>query len=400
MKRIFCLLAIIISLLLIPSQSAKAEVDIELSSFASQDINVMSKMDTIRQGSDKISLRFQKDFLLIRSDLLEMAVDFREEFIYWQEAGKTGRILEYKFKFQDLREQGASLSDRFVSAEQLFQKKIFKKKQPLVELKGEQFQRWKKKLGGRDFIEVWTSEDPSEFSEIKQAVSELAERTGVLISVGESAKWFRALIELESFPALIYRYEFKQADKATVTISSDQYHAVTKIGVRDFITPADIRQIASQRSFFEKMGIGFNKWSDEMVELRMLTPTIVIVILIFSPLWYPWLAGRLEHRKDNKRELKIEQEKELIRIYNSLQQTEKALAEIRPRKVLPKHIKKFKDFTKSEVYQKYFSPQEKKQYSKFIDRLSAKPDENQEELVRQADELLLSCDEAIKKIHK
>jgi len=136
-----------------------------------------------------------------------------------------------------------------------------------------------------------------------------------------------------------------------------------------------------------------------MVELRMLTPTIVIVILIFSPLWYPWLVARLEHRKDNKMELKVEQEKELIRIYNSLQQIERALAEVRPRKILPKHIKKFETFAKSQVYQKYFSPQEKKQYREFIDSLSTKPDDNKEELVKQADKLLLTCNEAIKKIH-
>jgi len=247
-------------------------------------------------------------------------------------------------------------------------------------------------------MEVWTSSGTPEFPEVKEAISELVERTGILVLVGGSVEWFRAMVELENFPVLMYRHEFKQADKATVTISSDQYHAVTKIEGRDLITPADIRQIASQRSLFERVGIRFNKWSDKMVELRMLTPTIVIVILIFSPLWYPRLVARLERRKDHKLDLKVEQEKEVIRIYNSLQQIEKSLAEVRPRKILPIHIKKFEKFAKSQVYQKHLSSKEKKQYREFVKNLSIKPDDNKEELIQKADELLLVCNEAIKKI--
>ena len=61
-------------------------------------------------------------------------------------------------------------------------------------------------------------------------------------------------------------------------------------------------------------------------------------------------------------------------------------------------IKKFENFAKSQVYQKHLSSKEKKQYREFVKNLSTKPDDNKEELVKKADELLAVCNEAIKKI--
>lgn len=378
-----------------------AEVDIELSTFAAQDINLLSRVDTFRRGSDKVTLRFQDNFLLIKSDRLEMAVDFLEEVIYWQEINKAGKVRKYSYKFWEVQSEKESISPRFVSAETLLEKNDFKKSRYAVEWNGEVLEKWKQKLGGENYVEAWTSEIQPEFLRIKALIYRLVNKTGVLISEGGTALWFSTLIDLDSFPVLMHRYEYKQAALAAATVSSDHYFAVTKIGSVDFVRPKDIQGIANQRSLFEKIGLKFNKLSKQLVEFRMLIPTIVIVILISAPFWYPRLSEYLIDRKEGRLGHRREKEETLIRCYNALLRIRKALSPEGLGKTDPAQIREVEKFIKTKVYKKFFSSKEKKQFTELLEGLSETPElrpnqiRKNEHLEELAQHLLEKCNEKI-----
>ncbi len=369
-----------------------ADVDVELSTFAMQDINLMSKVDTSRRGSDKVAFRFQKDLILIKSLTVNMAIDFAQKEISWEEIDKYGRPRNYSYTFRDILDRGSALSDRFIDQETFFKRKNFKKDRHKVWFQGAELGKWKQKLGRKNYTEAWTSSEFPEFREINFLLAALLQRTGVFISVGHSAEWFSALIELDSFPLLIRRFEFKQADKARASVTSDQYYAVTRIGNINFMTPEDIPLISDQRSFFEKIGISLSKFSDRIIEFRMLTPTIVLVILILSPLWYPWLSERLHSNRDHKDWQLRENQKTVIQSYNFLRKIKDA-----PDKIESVEISQFQKLIDSKVYKKYFSSRERREFKEILER---SPDDLEPSDKNFAAGLMKTCDKAIEKIDR
>jgi len=124
----------------------------------------------------------------------------------------------------------------------------------------------------------------------------------------------------------------------------------------------------------------------------MLTPTIVLVILILSPLWYPWLSERLHSNRDHKDWQLRENQKTVIQSYNFLRKIKDA-----PDKIESVEISQFQKLIDSKVYKKYFSSRERREFKEILER---SPDDLEPSDKNFAAGLMKTCDKAIEKIDR
>jgi len=299
---------------------SKAEaVEIQLMSYESTKAKGISALDNMGAVSEKkVALQFEENHILIKSDKLDMVVNFDQEIIFWRDRDKGITSQGPQYSFDYIRNRGANISEYFVAFDRFAQDKQYKKKREDIAVGPLNVTMWKKKIDGNNFIETWTLSGKSETGQIYGLVKQLVDKTGIIIAVSGTADWFRSILELEATPALIYISSRTELPYGIARIKTIKFVAIERMDNQTLLDPQSIQELINQRPFVEKILIKMKDWSETMTVVRLLIPTIIILALVASPFWYPGLMHLIVDRKADKSAKKDEYRNDIIKLYNTL----------------------------------------------------------------------------------
>jgi len=351
---------------------SKAEaVEIQLMSYESTTAKGISILENMGAFSEKkVAMKFQDNRILIKSDKLDMVVDFDQEIIFWRDRDKGITAPGPQYSFDDIRNRGANISEHFVAFDRFSQDKQYKKKREDIVVGSLIMTKWKKKIDGNNFIETWTLNGNGETGQIYGLVKQLVDKTGIVLDVSGTADWFKSILELEATPALIYISSRAELPYGIARIKTIKFVAVERMDNQTLLDPQSIQELINQRSFVEKFLIKMKDWSFAMTEIRLLIPTIIILLLVSSPFWYPGLMHMIIDRKAAKSATKEEYRNDIIKLHNTLNK----LSASREGRInlgdLSAERTSFGRFIESPAYKKLFRKRDKGELQDLIRKLN------------------------------
>jgi len=351
---------------------SKAEaVEIQLTSYESTKAKGISALDNMGAVSEKkVALQFEENHILIKSDKLDMVVNFDQEIIFWRDRDKGITSQGPQYSFDYIRNRGANISEYFVAFDRFAQDKQYKKKREDIAVGPLNVTMWKKKIDGNNFIETWTLSGKSETGQIYGLVKQLVDKTGIIIAVSGTADWFRSILELEATPALIYISSRTELPYGIARIKTIKFVAIERMDNQTLLDPQSIQELINQRPFVEKILIKMKDWSETMTVVRLLIPTIIILALVASPFWYPGLMHLIVDRKADKSAKKDEYRNDIIKLYNTLNKLNASWEGKINLGDLSAERASFRKFIESPAYKKLFRKGDKKELQDLIRKLN------------------------------
>lgn len=380
---------------------AFADTVVELSIFEAQRVKVWTFNNEDVQSDQKVTIRFAKDRIDIKSGLVNLSFDFAGRQIVWVDGSQPEGIERGLVTFDEVKDRGASVSEYLVTADPLPSENGFKEINDRLSLREISVKKMARKWR-QTKMDVWIAGQIPEVDLILGAIRKLEVECGVLPKILNSSLWFESIRELNAVPILLHKKgktRMPVGRDGVREVSNEIYVIVRSIGDFNVLSNEEVKELVRQKTRGER-------WSDfgaaSMDKIRGSAPivaTLSLLLLIFLPLWVPKVRYLFSEDADRRYQDEEKAVRTLIRFRNMLAALKLDSSSANFRRKWTEDGSFFEEFRDSRLCKKNFRSEEKKMLSLLYGMLrEEKHQEKPEKHVgMDFDPLMKKCGELIEK---